>query len=298
MGPSVAIGSLSFYWLGRTEQAILIHQEAIRQYRELNDTATLVNIYGQLGISLAGGGRYREAEQAFIEGIRLGREHEVWPFVARTVAMSAGYHLDLFDFAGNEVLAHEARELANSANFPPPAASAGIDLLLNYARRQEVGRAEKLLPEIAATVEKAAGFHGWLWRLRLAEAQAEIALARGEWEQALSFADSAIQQCQARGRVKYHILGLDTYARALLKLKRTPEAIAALQEALVLARRLGDLTVFLRPASTLLSIEGDDALHAEVQTTLENLLNAIPTPEMRRIFEEAELIQQIAALAR
>jgi tetratricopeptide (TPR) repeat protein len=258
----------------------------------------MVGIYGQLGLCLAGSGRYQEAEQAFIESLRLGREHEVWPFVARTIAMSAGYHLDLFDFDRNEALAQEAREFAMSSSFPPPAASAGIDLLLNYARRQEAGRAEVLLPEITATVEKAAGFHGWLWRLRLAEAQAEIALARGDWEAALSYADSAIQQSQASGRLKYHILGLDTYAQALLKLNRTPEAIAALREALPLARKMGDPTVFLRPATTLLGVDGDDELCAEVQATLQNLLAAIPTPEMRRTFETAAPIQQITALTR
>jgi hypothetical protein len=53
--------------------------------------------------------------------------------VARAVSMSAGLHLDVFDFAGAEALATEARERALALDFPPPTVSAGIDLLLSYA---------------------------------------------------------------------------------------------------------------------------------------------------------------------
>ena len=73
--------------------------------------------------------------------------------------MSAGYHLDVFDYVGNEALAEEARELARSVNFTPPMISAGLDLMLNFARRQDVGRAEKLIDQVAESAAAATAWH-------------------------------------------------------------------------------------------------------------------------------------------
>lgn len=189
MGWAPAINGLCGYWLGHLDDAIRYNGEATQTFRAWDATGMQVSTMGQWGLALAGSGRYAEAAEVFDEAIQLGREYENWPFVARATAMAAGFHLDLFDYAGHEALAEEARTLALSINFLPPVASAGIDLLLNFARCHETGRAEALLPEIAAIVEKASGFHGWLWRLRLVEAQAEIALARGAWEEAVHHAE-------------------------------------------------------------------------------------------------------------
>jgi len=78
-------------------------------------------------------------------------------------------------------------------------ASAGIDFMFNYARRGEVRPAEALMGGVAPAAAETVGFHGWLWRLRLAEAREEIALAGGEWEEALRWAVEALEQSRARG---------------------------------------------------------------------------------------------------
>jgi tetratricopeptide (TPR) repeat protein len=246
-----------------------------------------------LGLAFAGTGQYVEAEQIFDETRRFGREYEVWPLLARAISMSAGYHLDVFDYAGNEQLVEEARELGRSANFLPSVVSSNIDLLFNLARRQEVGRAEQLVDEVATAVEKAAGFHGWLWRLRLAQARAEIALGRGDWKGTLFLVTDAINQSQARGRIKYQAFGLETRASALVALGRKREAMAALRSAVDLVRPSKDPAMFIRAAGLLLSIEGDDTLLAEARSTAQQLVAALPSNEMRRIFETADLVQPI-----
>jgi len=238
----------------------------------------------------------QEAVQEFNEARRFGREYEVWPLLARAIAMSAGFHLDVFDFAGNEALAEEARELGRSANFLPPVVSASLDLLLNFAQRQEVSRAEKLVDEVATVAQKTASFHGWLWRLRLAEARAEIALARGDWEETLRLAEDAIGQSRARSRVKYHAVGLETRAGALAALGRTREAIADLRNAVKLTRPTGDPAMFLRAAAALLKLEGDDALLAEARVAAQRIAIALPTDEMRRRFRDAEPVQLLSRL--
>ena len=133
-------------------------------------------------LALAGSGRYAEAIEVFEETLRFGREYRIGPFLARGVAVSVGFHLDVFDLAGHERVAQEARELAGSLRFPPALASTGIDLLLNFARSGEPGRVEGLIDEVSAAAASTGSWHGWQWRVRLGEARAELALARGEWD--------------------------------------------------------------------------------------------------------------------
>jgi tetratricopeptide (TPR) repeat protein len=202
--------------------------------------------------------------------------------------MSAGFHMDIFNFARAENLAQEARELARSVNFSPPAVSAGIDLLLNYARRREAGRADGLIDEVASVAEQTSGFHGWLWKIRLAEARAELALARNSPDEALRWADEAIEQSRARGRVKYQAIALTTRAQALIDLERTKEAITDLRAAVTLARPTEDLGLFLRAAGGLLAVDGDDALAHEAQVVVDRIAEGLPDPDMRLQFESAD----------
>jgi tetratricopeptide (TPR) repeat protein len=207
--------------------------------------------------------------------------------------MSAGFHLDIFDFPRAANLAQEARDLAQSLNFSPPAVSAGIDLLLTWARQQDVGRTDSLIDEVASAAERTSGFHGWLWKLRLAEARAEIALARNRPEEALGWADEAIEQSRIRGRAKYQVLGLVTRAQALIGLGRTRDAIADLRAALALARSMGDSALLLRAAAGLIAVDGDDVLAAEARRVVDQIAKALPTSDMRRQFETAELARLV-----
>jgi DNA-binding SARP family transcriptional activator len=276
--------SLSFYWLGEIQEAVERSRQGVLAARDGNHTSAMMWCLPHLGISLAARGQYTDALEAFAEARRYGREYGVTTLLARAIAMSAGFHLDLEDFDGHEALALEARELAQSLSFPPPAVSAGIDLLLNYARRRDVGKAEAIVDGVAGTVAATSGFHGWLWSLRLAEARAELALAADDDESALTWADQAIRQSIARRRVKYQVIGLGTRARALLGLGRSREAITDLEDAVTLARQVGDPALVLRAAGALLAVDGNDTLAAEVATRAREIADALPEPALRQRF--------------
>ena len=286
--PVAHFRSMALYWLGRSGEAVAGGREAVAIARTANDVSWTMWGLPSLGLTLAGTGRYDEAARVFAEARQLGRDHGAETLLARAIACSAGFRLDLFDFAGAEALCHEARDLARAWNFTPPVVSAGIDLMFNYARRHEVGRAEQLVAEVAAGVENAAGFHGWLWRLRLATARAEIAIAREDPADALHWAEEAIAHSLARGRAKYHVLGLIARGQALLVQARTKEAIADLQRAVALARPIGDPALFLRAAAALLPVAGDDTLVAEGRATVDRIAASLPDTELRRRFEAAQ----------
>lgn len=293
--PALSVYQSALYWLGRFDEGIEHGREAVRVARGSNDIDQIMLALQGLGLALAGSGRYDEAARIFDEARHLGQEYGVGPFLARGIAVSAGFHLDVFDLAGHEAIAEEAREVGLAVSFPPALVSASIDLLLNFARRREVGRAEPLVPEVAAAVEGAAGWHGWLWKLRLAEARAEIALARGAWEDAVGLAGGAIEQSSGK-RVKYEALALGTRAQALNRLGRDKEATADLRRAVGLARSIGDPALFLRTAVALLALDGDDALAAEARAAAERIAAALPDGELRRRFETAEPLRALAHL--
>jgi len=108
--------------------------------------------------------------------------------------MSVAPLLSLGDLEGAATRAFEARELAHRVAFEPPLVSAGIDLLLISARSRDPGRGEALLREVTVAVEKASGWHAWKWRLRLWQARAELALARGSRTEAIIAAGNVIDQ--------------------------------------------------------------------------------------------------------
>ena len=279
---------ITLYWLGRLDEAVDAAREAVSVAWERNDISWAMSSLPHVGLALAARGEYSAAIPVFEEARRLGREYGLDTLLARAIAMSAGFRLDVYDFAVAEALSLEARELAKSLSFSPPAISAGIDLLMNYARRHEVGRADALLNEVTLVAEETSGFHGWLWRLRLAEARAEIALARGDWEQALCWADDAIDQSRARGRVKYEVAGLISRSHALAGLGRTKLAIIDLRAAIKLARTIGDPALLLRAVAALLAVDGNDELAAEGRAIADRIARALPDVDARQRFEIAE----------
>jgi class 3 adenylate cyclase/transcriptional regulator with XRE-family HTH domain/tetratricopeptide (TPR) repeat protein len=296
LAPSLELSGLILYWLGRSDAAIVRGREALEIGRAAGDTSTTIRALGNLGLALTESGRYGEAQQVFDEARRFGREYGVGTGMARAIAMCGGLHLAIFDFAGAEALAEEARDLARSLNWFLPVISGGIDLLLNFARRQEPGRAEALVDEVAEGVQQGSGVHGWLWSMRFAQARAELALARGDWESTLRWANSAIERAQTHGRRKYQVLGLAAQAQALDRLGRTREAIADLRSAVELARPIGDPALFVRAGSALLALDGDDALAAEAHAAAEAMRAALPDDELRRRFSEAAPIKLLEGL--
>ncbi len=294
--PTLAYAPHTLYMLGQHEQAIELAREAVEEFKG-KDAFAVMQALPHLGLNLAATGQYKEAAQVFEEARRYGQEHESWSLLARSISTSTGFHLDLFDFDAAECLAQEAHELGSSANFPAAVVSAGVDLLFNFIRRGEVGRVEALFLQVQSAVESNLNWHRWLWRIRLAEVWAELVFTRGDSSQALQCADEAIAKSRASGRLKYEVLGLITRGRALHALGRTREAIADLRHAIEVTRPVGDPAMFLRVATALLVIEGDDALLAEARATAQRISAALPDEAMRQRFLQAEPVRKLGKLS-
>jgi class 3 adenylate cyclase/tetratricopeptide (TPR) repeat protein len=283
-------------WAGRFPVAVERGREAVRIAREAGNTDATILAMQVLGLAFAGIGAYDQAAQVFAESARFGREYAIGPFLARSIAMSAGFHLDVFDFEGHLAITDEASELARSVGFMPPLISASIDRLLNFARRGDVAAGEALERQVAEGVERAGAWHAWLWKLRLTQGRAELALARGDAEAAVQIAEAALGQARGR-RPKYEVLALTTHAEALARLGRTHAALRDLHEAVGTARSVGDPALFVHAASPLLTREGSDALANEARTAATQILGHLPTHQMRQRFQSAEPVRALGPLA-
>jgi tetratricopeptide (TPR) repeat protein len=110
---------ISLYHLGLVDEALQRAVQAVEHARASQDPTFRVYALQHLGISLSGAGRYAEAQRAFDEMRDFGRRHGVLPMLARGIAMTAGIHIALGDYARGEEIANEARELAQRISFPP-----------------------------------------------------------------------------------------------------------------------------------------------------------------------------------
>jgi tetratricopeptide (TPR) repeat protein len=284
------------YLAGRSTEAIPLAVEAADAARSSGDTTFIMYALTHVGLNMSAAGRYAEASKAFQEVRSFGRKYGALPMLARATAMTAGLHLSLFDFEGAEALQSEARELARSVGFAPSIVSAGIDSLLTFARRHEPGGAERLLEETAAAAASTAGWHQWLWQLRLTQARAELALERGAFDEAVATATNAIEQCRARGRPKYEALGLITRARGLHALARRRDAIADAKTAVSISDKTGDPALLLVALDALLGLDGADELATRARAVTDRIDEGLPNAVMRRCFTESEVVRRIRAL--
>src|SRR5262249_48094979 len=141
------IGPLSLYLAGRAQEALAWGDHSAELARTSRDAEFRMYSLSHFALVLTGVGRYGEAARVFDEAREFGGKYGVVPLLARATALSAGLYLNVFDFERAEALQREAREMAASVNFTPPVVSAGIDMLLTFARQHDPGRGETLLRE-------------------------------------------------------------------------------------------------------------------------------------------------------
>ena len=274
---------LTLYWAGLGDEAVQRGMQAVENARAAGDPAFLLYALQHLGLSLSGAGRLDEALRTFDEARAFGRSCGALPLLARATSMSVAPLLSLGDLDGAMARALEARELAHRVAFEPPLVSAGIDLLMIFARRQDPGSAETLLAETAHAVQRASGWHAWKWDMRLSQARAELAFARGAWDEAVQAATHVIHRSRSRHRPKYEALGLVTRARAARRLGGR-SALKDARAAVNVGRGLADPAVLLDCLIALLEIEGTAALLDEARRTTQKIERAVSDETLRSAF--------------
>jgi predicted ATPase/DNA-binding winged helix-turn-helix (wHTH) protein len=283
---------LTLYLAGELPSALKLSRKILDESRSSGESSALIYALTHYGLALAANGEYSDAAAIFDEAREFARSCGAFPLVARATAMAAGWRLDVFDFHTAEALQCEAREIAYEAAFVPSQASAGIDLLMLFARQGNPGRAEMLLREVEDAVVHARGWHEWMFRMRFEQAQAELALARGDWSTAITRATFAMKQSQAVGRGKYEAAALAVRAQGLLVCGKTREAMLDANAAWEKARKVGDPALQVRVLAPLLQVIGNDELMHQLRGIVGKVAAALP-PDSRQAFERAPAVSAV-----
>jgi class 3 adenylate cyclase/tetratricopeptide (TPR) repeat protein len=228
------------YWTGEYERALEYGEQAISFAEEIKSSDALLRTGPVHALTLTGMGRHEEAHLRFEALIARGHEFELVPrMTARALNMSSALYRDLFQLDEATRRNQEAAELGAAAGFANAVLQSGIDQLFTDLARGEVGRAEARWPELWERTQDTKGTHQWLMAGRLAEAKAEIALAKGDHAEAARLAQEAIDRSREVQRAKYELAARLVLGRALMALGQPERGIDELRTALDGIRRLG-----------------------------------------------------------
>ncbi len=288
---------LVLYYVGRFDDALAQARKGLAAARAANDVLVVVVYAGNLGLSLAASGRFTEALAAFDSGRAAAAAYGrgAGAVLARTVGSAAVVGLETYDYDRAEATAEEGRELGRANNFIYAVTSEGIDLMNVAVARGAFGRADELAYEVEANIDKGGITHGLLWRMRLADAKARLALARNQPREALGFADDAIERAREMGRPKYESRALASRGTALTRMGRKRDGLTELRRAVEVARPVGDPSMFLRAAAAHLAVEPDEALARDARAAADLILTNLPAG-MVAPFQAAEPVRLVYAL--
>jgi len=289
---TLCLGSQSLYWLGRSDETLAWVRDLGDAARAHHDGTSQMIMMPLQGLALAAEGRYREAKQVFADSATFGRDHGIRGLLARSLSMSVGSLMETFDYAGAVAQARESLELGRTHNFHPTVASSHLDLLFQEIDCGELGSADQRATTVADAVEKAVGWHQWMFALRFELARTRLAAAKADWASALDAADRTVAQARKVGRVKYEASGLAARGAALAGLGRKGEAITDLRGAVDIVRGLRYQALLLRYGGDLLALDGDDALRDEVRSCAAAIAGELDGPTLDA-FQSSEWVRRV-----
>ncbi|MFY9614277.1 MAG: hypothetical protein WAT58_02660, partial [Candidatus Dormiibacterota bacterium] len=193
-----------------------------------------------LAVALVGLGKHEEAIGWFEKSVALGLDWEATPrFSSRSMNMWAGAMHELMDFSAARDLSQRGLEMGRQSGFAPAIGAAGINLLLLDIAERRLEQAAAALPGLWTMAHETKGFHRHLFQIRMADANAVLALAMGEHDEGMAHASDGMAHAAALPRPKYTVSASTTMAGCLLAGGKAPDAVAVASKALNQAQQLG-----------------------------------------------------------
>ncbi len=236
--------TLGFYynWKGEFNQAKENLNKAIALAEEVGSVPIKVWKLWFLSMVLAGGGEYNEAISTAQRSLQLARDcGNVSLFCIILNTLGWIYHdlsnVELALKYNNEALENARAHQKSRASGAVP--SSLLNLGMDYLYKNDYENAEKYFKEVIDQYQK----HrvGW-WRIetRILLGRGVIALAKGDCQKALQFAEASLAISEKAGAKKYVAKGLRLKAEVLAKMGKIEEAVKLIENALNLAQQVGN----------------------------------------------------------
>ncbi len=235
---------LGFYynWKGEFNQAKENLKKALALAEEVGSIPITMWKLWFLSLILAGNGEYNEAISTAQKSLQLARDYgdvSLSCMILNTLGWI--YHdlsnVELASKYNNESLENARAHGKSRASGAVP--SALLNLGMDYLYRSDYETAEEYFKEVINQYQQ----HrvGW-WRVetRILLGRGVIALAKGDCQQAIEFAEDSLAISEKAGAKKYIAYGLKLKAEALAKMGNIKAAIDVMGNALNLAQHVGN----------------------------------------------------------
>jgi class 3 adenylate cyclase/tetratricopeptide (TPR) repeat protein len=291
------------YWTGSYERALELARAARAHAVDPTSVEARLRGAGMAGLALAALGRYEEGIATANEAIAVGRE------LGRPVRVSLNYSTailrDIHDLAEARARSEESLDGADrSASFHMPWMNAEADLIQTEVLAGEFGAAEQRWEKLFHRALATRAWERWFLGSKLAVVRAEIALEVEGPDEAIGWALDALERTGSVRRRKYEVVARIVLGRALVRLRRTDEALQQLRPAVSLADALRSPPGRWRSRAALseaLAAAGDEdgamAAHREATDIVGDVAASLSAQRAGK-FLAADEVQKVMARAR
>jgi len=239
---NLSLHGLYYNWKGEFDPAKESLKKSITFAEEVGSIPNIANTLRVLSIVLAGNGEYNEAISTAQRNLQLSRDYGFTYFVCVSLNTLGWICHDLSSIELAMKYNNDAIEFARAHRDSRPGGavpSSLLNLAMDYLDKNDYENAEKYFKEVINAYDQ----HrvGW-WRIqtRLLLGRGEISYAKGDYTQALEFAEDSLAISRKAGAKKYIAKGLKLKSEILAKISNPEEAIELMQNALKLAQELGN----------------------------------------------------------
>ncbi|MGE4072620.1 MAG: protein kinase [Lysobacterales bacterium] len=223
IGQSQINVGFAYYQLGEFDNAQTYWQQAMASYQQADDRIGMVHARESLALAETASGAWEQARGSFdhilveSESLQMAEERSIAQAGLAELDRLEGRMVSALDNAGKAMMAFRQREDARGISEMTLLQAAVFCDLDDWA--QAASTLATLSPEDAASGEQASLYD---WR------RGEIALGQGQPDLALGAADAAIASASEQRNLGNELAARLLRTRALMSLKRTPEALQEL----------------------------------------------------------------------
>ncbi|UCB60054.1 MAG: tetratricopeptide repeat protein [Candidatus Bathyarchaeota archaeon] len=231
-----------YNWRGEFSLAKENLNRAIALNEEVGTVPLMIFKLFCLCMVLAGNGEYNEAISTGQRSLKLAQDFGFWAYASMALNTLAWIYHDLSNINlaikyNNEAIENARIHQRGQASGAVP--SALLNLGMNHLYMNDYENSEKHFKEVENVFEQ----HrlGW-WRIktRLLLCRGEIALAKGDYQQALKLAENSLAISEKAISKKYIAKGWKLKAEILAKIGNLKEANELMEDALKLAQQVGN----------------------------------------------------------
>ena len=231
-----------YNWKGEFNRAKENLNKALALAEEVGGIPIIIGKLFGLSMVLAGNGEYNDAISTGQRCLQLARDSGLWSNVCIILNTLGWIYHDLSNIELALKYNNEAIEIARAhqkSRAMGGVPSSLLNLGMDYLYKNDYENAEKYFKEVSSLYHQHPG--AW-WRVEthILLGRGEIALAIGDYAQALKLAEDLLAVSEKADAKKYIAKGLKLKAEALAKRGNIEDAINVMENALKLAQEVGN----------------------------------------------------------